>query len=122
MDELLIVFDDDEQTVVAEIEGDETIIAEMVEQGPQGGTGPQGETDPQGPSGPQGPAGPQGIQGEVGPAGPKGDTGAGVPAGGATGQVLKKASGDDYATEWADESGGSGASVPDYVLQSMGVI
>jgi hypothetical protein len=30
--------------------------------------------------------------------------GVGVPQGGATGQVLKKVSGDDYATEWADEA------------------
>lgn len=32
--------------------------------------------------------------------------GQGVPAGGTTGQVLKKKSGTDYDTEWADESGG----------------
>lgn len=31
----------------------------------------------------------------------------GVPSGGTTGQVLKKSSNSDYATEWADESGGS---------------
>ena len=38
----------------------------------------------------------------------KGADGVGVPAGGTTGQVLKKASGADYDTEWADESGGGG--------------
>ncbi len=36
--------------------------------------------------------------------------GQGVPAGGTTGQVLKKKSGTDYDTEWADESGGSSVS------------
>lgn len=45
----------------------------------------------------------------------KGDTGAtgaagqGVPAGGSTNQVLRKASGTDYDTEWATISGGGGA-------------
>ena len=41
--------------------------------------------------------------------GDKGNTGAagvGVPSGGTTGQVLKKASNTNYDTEWADESGG----------------
>ncbi|MGB1225861.1 MAG: hypothetical protein ACPHCN_17225 [Mycobacterium sp.] len=31
-----------------------------------------------------------------------------MPSGGSSGQVLKKASGADYDTQWADESGGSG--------------
>lgn len=35
-------------------------------------------------------------------------TDTGVPVGGATGQVLKKSSNADYATEWANESGGGG--------------
>lgn len=34
--------------------------------------------------------------------------GVGVPAGGSTGQVLEKASGTDYDTQWADPSGGGG--------------
>lgn len=34
----------------------------------------------------------------------KGDPGEGVPEGGATGQVLRKKSNEDYDTEWADES------------------
>lgn len=38
--------------------------------------------------------------------GAKGDDGVGVPSGGTTGQVLKKSSNSNYATEWADESGG----------------
>lgn len=33
-----------------------------------------------------------------------------IPAGGTTGQVLKKSSDSDYDTEWADESGGGGGS------------
>lgn len=47
-----------------------------------------------------------GEQGEQGPAGEDGAPGIGVPAGGSQGQVLKKKTGADYATEWADESGG----------------
>ena len=47
---------------------------------------------------PQGPQGPQGAKGD------KGDPGEGVPEGGATGQVLRKKSNEDYDTEWADES------------------
>ena len=59
--------------------------------------------------GQQGETGPQGPQGATGPQGPQGETGAagvGVPSGGTTGQVLKKASNTNYDTEWADESGG----------------
>lgn len=41
---------------------------------------------------------PQGVQG---PAGEDGADGVGVPAGGTSGQVLAKASGTDYDTEWA---------------------
>ena len=47
-----------------------------------------------------------GVQGPQGPTGPSGQDGVGVPEGGTTGQVLKKKSGSDYDTEWADESGG----------------
>ncbi len=36
----------------------------------------------------------------------KGEPGEGVPTGGTTGQVLKKASDDDYDTEWADNDAG----------------
>lgn len=88
-------------------------------QGPQGERGLTGPTGPQGPQGVQGEQGPKGdtgATGETGPAGPTGPTGAtgpagadgvGVPAGGTTGQVLSKASGTDYDTEWATpEAGG----------------
>lgn len=51
--------------------------------------------------------GADGADGATGADGPQGPAGPGVPAGGTTGQVLKKKSGTDYDTEWADESGGS---------------
>lgn len=79
--------------------------------GPQGGTGPEGPEGPQGAqgeTGPAGAAGPQGEEGPEGPAGPTGDTGPagpGVAAGGATADVLAKASGDDYDTEWVSLNG-----------------
>lgn len=69
----------------------------------KGDTGPQGPT---GPTGPQGPAGPEGPQG------PAGADGEGVPVGGTAGQVLAKASATDYDTEWVEQSGGGGASLP----------
>ena len=78
------------------------------EQGPQGVQGERGLTGPTGPQGEIGPQGERGLTGETGPAGPTGATGpqgapgVGVPAGGAAGQVLKKVSGTDYDTEWAD--------------------
>ena len=67
-------------------------------QGPQGTTGPRGETGPQGERGPKGDTGPTGATGATGPAG------VGVPTGGTTGQVLSKASGTDYDTEWTTPS------------------
>lgn len=50
---------------------------------------------------------PRGPQGQTGPAGADGSDGEGVPTGGTTGQVLAKASGTDYDTEWVNPSGGS---------------
>lgn len=47
----------------------------------------------------QGPTGPQGIQGVTGAAGQ------GVPTGGATGQLLTKTGGADYAAAWQDING-----------------
>lgn len=44
--------------------------------------------------------GADGPQGPIGPTGPTGPAGPGVPTGGATGQVLAKTSGADYATAW----------------------
>ena len=74
------------------------------------GAGYKGDT---GAAGPQGATGPQGIQGETGATGAtgaKGDTGAtgaGVPSGGASGQILTKKSATDYDTEWADPASAS---------------
>jgi hypothetical protein len=84
-------------------------------QGPAGATGATGATGPTGPAGPSGPtgetgpAGPSGPAGATGPAGAKGDPGEGVPAAGAAGHVLAKASGADYDTEWVPQSGGGGS-------------
>lgn len=94
-------------------------------QGPQGTQGPQGDAGPQGipgndgaqgiqgPPGNDGAQGPQGIQGvpgndgAQGPQGTQGNPGQGVPAGGATGQVLAKASATDFNTQWINPGGGS---------------
>ena len=62
----------------------------------------KGATGATGPQGPQGETGATGATGETGPQGPAGP---GVPAGGTAGQVLKKASGTDYDTEWGAVSG-----------------
>lgn len=58
------------------------------------------------PRGDKGETGATGATGPKGDKGDKGDAGVGVPAGGITGQVLTKASGTDYDTEWTDPSGG----------------
>ena len=83
------------------ITGTDTLVWAALEQF----QGVQGETGPAGPQGPTGPQGVQGIQGETGPAGADG---VGVPSGGTQGQVLTKASGTDFDTEWVTpQSGGS---------------
>lgn len=51
--------------------------------------------------------------------GPKGDPGEGVPAGGATGQVLTKTSDADYDTEWRTPSGGGTADAVLYTEQTL---
>ena len=83
--------------------------------GATGATGPQGNPGPTGATGPQGPQGEQGPQGPIGPEGPQGaagEDGPGVPLGGASGQVLAKASAADNDTEWVDPTGGSGGGGP----------
>lgn len=50
--------------------------------------------------------GTQGPEGATGPSGDTGETGPGVPAGGTTGQVLRKVSDEDYDTNWVDLLGG----------------
>lgn len=85
------------------------------DQGPQGVQGEKGDTGPKGETGEQGIQGPQGLKGDTGlqgPKGEKGDTGAtgpagpGVVAGGTTGQILGKASDNDYDVAWVDQTGG----------------
>lgn len=82
-------------------------------EGPEGPQGPQGET---GPAGPQGAQGIQGEQGPEGPEGPEGPAGPGVAAGGTTGQVLTKATDDDFDTQWADADGPPTYTVGDHAL------
>ena len=79
------------------------------DRGPQGVAGPQGVPGVQGPKGDKGDKGDTGAQGSQGIQGPQGPAGVGVPAGGTTGQVLKKKSNSDYDTEWG--AGGSGTQV-----------
>jgi hypothetical protein len=50
-----------------------------------------------------------GPQGNTGPQGPQGEPGQGVPVGGVAGQVLAKVDGQDFNTEWVDQSGGGSA-------------
>lgn len=50
----------------------------------------------------------RGLQGAKGGAGLDGDNGVGIPMGGATGQVLAKASADSYDTEWIEPPSGGG--------------
>lgn len=64
--------------------------------------------------------GPPGPQGEPGPEGAEGPPGQGVPAGGTTGQVLAKASGDDFDTYWANPGGGSGPGVSEWSQAVLG--
>lgn len=75
------------------------------EQGPQGIQGETGERGPQGPKGDTGPRGEQGSRGFQGVPGQKGDPGVGIPVGGTAGQVLVKASPEDYDTVWVDLEG-----------------
>lgn len=53
-----------------------------------------------------GATGSAGAAGATGPTGPAGADGEGVPVGGTTGQVLAKASNDDYDTEWSSAGAG----------------
>lgn len=77
--------------------------------GPAGADGAPGAQGIQGIQGIQGPAGADGAPGATGAAGSTGAAGAGVPVGGATGQVLRKKTATNYDTEWAAPSGGASA-------------
>lgn len=97
---------------------DSTVPGPAGPTGPAGSTGPAGAAGPTGPTGadstvpgPTGPTGPAGSTGPAGAAGPTGSTGAtgaGVPVGGATGQVLAKITGTDYDTQWVAQAAGGG--------------
>jgi lysophospholipase L1-like esterase len=77
--------------------------------GPQGPAGPTGATGPAGSNGAAGATGATGatgaastVPGPTGPTGATGSTGPGVAAGGTTGQFLRKNSGTNFDTAWAD--------------------
>lgn len=80
------------------------------EKGDRGEKGEKGDRGLQGYAGGPGQRGPQGFTGATGPSGP------GVASGGTAGQVLKKASGDDYDTEW----GNPPSSTNGFTLQDPG--
>ena len=86
-------------------------------QGPQGVAGAQGAAGTNGTDGAPGAAGAAGTDGNdgtdgtdgaQGAAGSAGADGLGVPSGGATGEVLAKASAADNDTEWVAQTGGAG--------------
>ena len=85
--------------------------ADSIVPGPVGPTGPTGADGVDGATGATGPTGATGadstVPGPTGATGADGVDGVGVPTGGATGQVLAKASTTDYDTEWVDQSGGA---------------
>lgn len=109
-------------------------------QGPEGPPGPKGDKGDKGDTGPRGPAGPAGAAGKdgaAGPAGPKGDTGEqgppgpagsdgtpgpGVAAGGTAGQILTKASAEDYDTHWIDPPTGGTSDAAFLVKAPIGTI
>lgn len=94
-------------------------------EGPQGVQGIQGVPGEQGPAGEAGPAGPKGDTGEQGPPGPAGSDGTpgpGVAAGGTSGQILTKASAEDYDTHWIDPPTGGTSDAAFLVKAPIGTI
>ena len=71
---------------------------------------------PAGTTGATGAPGNDGNDGSNGSAGVDGDDGVGVPAGGSDTQVLAKASGADYDTEWVDAASGGGGLREEYKI------
>lgn len=65
--------------------------------------------------------GTDGTDGADGATGAAGADGVGVPAGGTTGQVLAKASGTDYDTEWVNQSGGGGSGIVETIVAGTGI-
>lgn len=96
--------------------------------GKPGERGEKGDTGERGPKGEKGAKGDKGadgvsIMGPQGPTGPAGVAGVGIAPGGTTGQVLAKASDDDYDTEWVAQSGGEGGGgAVDSVNGATGVV
>jgi len=86
--------------------------------GPEGSQGDPGPTGSTGATGPPGSTGATGPQGDPGPQGVQGTPGVGVPAGGATGTVLTKASAADFNTVWQAAAGG-GAAGPDNTFRTI---
>ena len=74
---------------------------------------------PAGPAGAAGTDGAAGADGTDGAAGADGADGQGVPTGGSDGQILAKASGTDYDTEWIAAPSGGGAGLSDSIPVSL---
>lgn len=90
--------------------------------GDVGATGAAGATGAQGPTGAAGAAGATGATGATGPTGANGVAGVGVPAGGATSQVLGKKTATDFDTQWVDPpaGGGGGGTGGGHIVQEEG--
>ena len=73
-----------------------------IPQGERGRDGEDGAPGRDGAPGADGAPGKNGDPGADGAPGRDGEPGPGVPAGGTAGQLLKKASGEDYSTAWTD--------------------
>lgn len=95
--------DDGVEITVHDIRGTQpAILLYDGQPGAPGPAGPKGDTGEPGAQGPAGETGPAGAKGDKGDKGDDGDPGVGVPAGGAAGQVLAKATAADYDAEWID--------------------
>jgi Collagen triple helix repeat (20 copies). len=92
-----------------------------LQSGADGAPGPEGPPGQEGPPGPEGPPGQDGAPGVDGQDGVDG-VAQGVALGGATGQVLYKASADDYDTIWQDPPAGGGGGAVDSVNGKTGVV
>jgi len=78
------------------------VLAQEGPAGPQGLPGAKGDAGERGAEGPQGPPGVKGDTGSPGARGETGPAGPGLPPGGATHQMPRKRSADDYDIEWTD--------------------
>ena len=85
-----------------------------IPQGERGRDGEDGAPGRDGAPGADGAPGKNGDPGADGAPGRDGEPGPGVPAGGTAGQLLKKASGEDYSTAWTDP--------PVYTAEDVGAV